>query len=72
MRTFSTASIVVFTLLLQPAGAQDARATLDAAAAAMGASTLHAVAYTATKGDRVRPGPGPRSRQTVASFHGDA
>ena len=73
MRTVSTAFVVLFTLLLQPTRAQDARATLDAAAAAMGASTLHAVAYTATKGNLYAlgqaPGPGkPWPRFTITQY----
>ena len=71
MRRFLTALIVLFTLLWLPAGAQDARAALDAAAAAMGASTLHAVEYLRGQRQRLRPGPGARPRQAVASIHRD-
>ena len=67
MRTASTAFIVLFTLLWLPAGAQDARGALDAAAAAMGASTLHAVEYSP------RPAmPTPSARRPVPASRGPA
>ena len=50
-RSVSVIFSVLLTLLWLPAGAQDARGALDAAAAAMGASALHAVEYSAATGN---------------------
>jgi glyoxylase-like metal-dependent hydrolase (beta-lactamase superfamily II) len=64
---------VLLTLLWLPVGAQDARGALDAAAAAMGASTLHAVEYSAATGNAYAlgqaAGPGkPWPRFTVTKY----
>ncbi|NOT26169.1 MAG: MBL fold metallo-hydrolase [Acidobacteria bacterium] len=64
---------VLITLLWVPSIAQDARGALDAAIAAMGASNLHAVEYTAVKGNQYAlgqaPGPGkPWPRFTVTQY----
>jgi len=73
MRRFLPVFSVLITLLWLPAGAQDARGALDAAVAAMGASTLHAVEYAATSGNAYAlgqaPGPGkPWPRFTVTRY----
>ena len=73
MRRFLLVFSVLLTLLWLPAGAQDARGTLDAAVAAMGASSLHAVEYSAVKGNVYAmgqaPGPGkPWPRFTVTQY----
>ena len=64
---------VLIAVLSVPATAQDARGALDAAIAAMGASNLHAVEYTAVKGNQYAlgqaPGPGkPWPRFTVTRY----
>jgi glyoxylase-like metal-dependent hydrolase (beta-lactamase superfamily II) len=73
MRKFFLIFGVVVTLLPLFAGAQDPRGALDAAAAAMGASTLHAVEYSATTGNVYAlgqaAGPGkPWPRFTVTKY----
>jgi glyoxylase-like metal-dependent hydrolase (beta-lactamase superfamily II) len=73
MRRRLLVSAVIVSLVWLPAVAQDARAALDAAVTAMGASNLHAVEYTAVKGNQYAlgqaPGPGkPWPRFTVTQY----
>jgi hypothetical protein len=73
MRRRLLISTVIVSLVWLPAVAQDARGALDAAVTAMGASNLHAVEYTAVKGNQYAlgqaPGPGkPWPRFTVTQY----